>query len=511
MNILVFIFIIINIYFKTFCLLFIDEDAAKLVNKKWIDAVKNEYSYKDNDNNFYLVIVNEKDLVYQKNAIQQMRYGAYLINKKLKDLNKAYDDNKFLAISNNYLETLTDDEKNNCNLVRILEESDDDKQKKIKEKSYNDIFYKKTESANININNNTGAIITITTNTNKDIYLFCSNICYTKTNLEGMFEGVEDIKNITIKICYSNNYKTPCMFENCKNLEYFYLNKMSPVKDNINATHCYHMFENCENLKNVNLEKINFISECNSIFRNCKALEEIKFTRESKLEECFCLFENCENLKKVNFNKEEITFYNRSQEVFKGCKHLKELIGIKKITFKDKHGYGRLFSWFFNDCKELSLDNIELVFDIDKDIDLTNMFNNNKTSVLNINFENENFLNDDINFENNYFHLLLNGSNIKTIKYKDQLLENPKDNDKLFYFFKNPKLYNKNREKYQNTNTKEELSAIKDSEEHTPDEHIPEPTPSYTPINNTEIPENLEHLGCCSKFIKCCCCCKSKT
>ena len=346
-NFSIIILLFVNVYFKTFCTIFIDQQAKNFVNNEWIEEIKKDYSYNNNDNNFYLVVVNNKDLVYKKSDGTKPRIGSLIINKKLKDINNTYDDNKFLVITQHYIETLENKDKKECNLVRIIEKTDPETINKIISKNYNDIYYDNTESANIKFNNNTGAILEITCVNGETIQLFCSNISYNKGNLKGMFEGNKDIKSIVVNIVYNNNYQTPCMFENCTNLEYFQLKNRyyegeydhTKHTDNINARYCYHMFENCENLKTVDIGKINFIKECNSLFNKCKNLKEIKFTKESKLEECYELFNDCENLEKVNFNREEIIFYNRSSNIFTNCKKLKELTGIKKIIFKDIYHY----------------------------------------------------------------------------------------------------------------------------------------------------------------------------
>ena len=166
-----------------------------------------------------------------------------------------------------------------------------------------------------------------------------------------------------------------------------------------------------------------------------------------------------------------------------------------------------MFSEIFRDCENLSLNNIELIYDIDKNIEIRNTFYNNKTTELNINFENDNFFYNDENFEGNDFYDLLNNSNIKKIKYKNKILENPQKNDKLFYFFKNPDLYNQQREKYQNTDDKEQLKSIKNTINQNPE---PIHTPIYQDPAPTHIDQNeKEKLKCCYIFIKCCCCCSN--
>ena len=169
------------------------------------------------------------------------------------------------------------------------------------------------------------AFCEIKTNTNKTVYLYCSDV-ESSGNEYGMFSS-KDHKSISIIACDTTNVENMgIMFSKCSSLEKLDIKNFNTT----NVTDMACMFYECKNLTKLDLENFDTtkVKDMTGMFADCSSLTNLKFGQNfntTNVTNMSYMFNMCSSLEKLdikNFNTTNVTNMNY---MFFGCSNLKEL------------------------------------------------------------------------------------------------------------------------------------------------------------------------------------------
>ena len=178
------------------------------------------------------------------------------------------------------------------------------------------------------------AFFEIKTNTDKTVYLYCSDVESSENNRifgsenNGIFEGTDHI-SISIIACDTTNVKNMGrMFYDCENLTEL------EIVENFNTTNVKNMgsmFSRCNSLTKLDLENFNTtkVTYMRNMFSECSSLTDLKFGdnfNTTNVTDMSYMFSGCKNLKELKFEENFNTEKVRDMEcMFCGCSSLTEL------------------------------------------------------------------------------------------------------------------------------------------------------------------------------------------
>ena len=153
------------------------------------------------------------------------------------------------------------------------------------------------------------AFFEIKTNTNKTVYLYCSDIESSENN-NGIFNGTTHVRISVIACDTTNVTNMEDMFFNCNSLTKLDLKNFNTT----NVTNMQSMFSNCSSLTKLDLNNFDTSKVTNMayMFSKCSNLEELDISNfnTSNVEDMGSMFCKCSRLKKLdltNFNTTKVT------------------------------------------------------------------------------------------------------------------------------------------------------------------------------------------------------------
>ena len=194
------------------------------------------------------------------------------------------------------------------------------------------IAYLQKKGDPLNLEGKKYALFEIKTNTDKTVYLYCSDVESSKYNdrVCGIFQETNH-GSISVIACDTEKVRNmKNMFSDCENLKKLDIKNFNTE----NVKNMYGMFYNCSSLTEINLKNFNTenVTNMGFMYSNCSSLKEI-------------------NLK--NFNTENVTDMGG---MFFGCSSLKEL-NLKNFNTKN---VTNMVNMFFG-CSSLPKDKINKI------------------------------------------------------------------------------------------------------------------------------------------------------
>ena len=304
------------------------------------------------------------------NGSIEAKYKINEINKKIKIINKPWDDlNISIFVNNTKIYELKENE-TEINFDNIPEG-------KIKLK-YSGIL--------TNLNSLFKDIIYL-----EEIILNEIDINKVKS-MEKMFYGCTSLKTVSMNLLKITNIENiNSMFENCEIIESIYMKKFD-MKNVITAKSA---FENCKNLKKIDLDYFDLtrITDASYMFAKCNSLKEITLKNDGKESSNInikSIFSGDYALERVNLNNFDKKIITAIDYAFNDCKELRSIDLSKFDTSKVTSIYS-----LFSNCYKLTSINISS-FDLSntdsfsyafrnctslKSIDLSN-FNTNNAKTM---------------------------------------------------------------------------------------------------------------------------------
>ena len=173
-------------------------------------------------------------------------------NKSVLMIFKKEDDNDniFTSKDNKYKISIESDEKGNH---KIAYQDESEQELKLEEKKY--------------------ALFEIKTNTNKTVYLYCSDV---ESKSYGGIFGVRPHVSISVIACDTEKVTNMGrMFSGCSSLNNLDISNFNTTE----VTNMAYMFHNCSSLTDLDLQNFNTekVTNMNSMFRECSSLTELNF------------------------------------------------------------------------------------------------------------------------------------------------------------------------------------------------------------------------------------------
>ena len=175
------------------------------------------------------------------------------------------------------------------------------------------------------------ALFEIKTNTNKTVYLYCSDV-ESSGDYKGIFKDKGHI-SISVIACDTENVRdVRCMFANCMHLKKLNIRKFNITK----VTDMRYMFWRCRKLEKLEFRKdfnTENVTNMEGMFYLCCKLTELdlKNFNTEKVTNMKYMFSSCSSLKDLNiknFNTSNVTDMTR---MFDGCSSLEKLEIKKKF------------------------------------------------------------------------------------------------------------------------------------------------------------------------------------
>ena len=171
------------------------------------------------------------------------------------------------------------------------------------EKGNPKIAYQNKKEDELNLRDKKYAFFEIKTNTNKTVYLYCSDVKTSKSfyGFVGIFEKTTHV-SISVIACDTEEVTSMAwMFSGCSSLKELDLNNF----DTKNVTDMNNMFWECSSLENLNLNNFNTTNVTNmeGMFCNCSNLTDLKFGdnfNTTKVTYKWRMFYGCDNLSRWN-------------------------------------------------------------------------------------------------------------------------------------------------------------------------------------------------------------------
>ena len=168
------------------------------------------------------------------------------------------------------------------------------------------------------------AFFEIKTNTDKTVYLYCSDVESSEKDY-GIFEHMDHI-SISVIACDTEKVTDMgSMFCNCSSLTNLDLQNFNTK----NVMDMAFMFSNCSSLKELNLKNFNTtkVTDMAFMFSNCSSLKELNLnnfdtTNVTNMNSMFC---NCSSLKNLDLNNFDTTNVTNMNSMFCNCSSLKNL------------------------------------------------------------------------------------------------------------------------------------------------------------------------------------------
>ena len=177
------------------------------------------------------------------------------------------------------------------------------------------------------------AFCEIKTNTNKTVYLYCSDV-ESSGNEYGMFSS-KDHKSISIIACDTTNVENMgIMFSKCSSLEKLDIKNFNTT----NVTDMACMFYECKNLTKLDLENFDTtkVKDMTGMFYECSSLTELnlKSFNTTKVKDMSYMFNKCSSLKNLEFDDNFNVKDKNKNKIFDGCslpkKTQDEILGKNK-------------------------------------------------------------------------------------------------------------------------------------------------------------------------------------
>ena len=206
---------------------------------------------------------------------------------------------------------------------------------KLAENDNSKIEYLQENEDKLKLNNQKYALFEIKTNTNKTVYLYCSDVENSKVKINeyvnkffGIFEETDHI-SISVIACDTENVRNMAwMFYRCSSL------KNLDIK-NLNTTNIIdmkYMFYGCSSLEELDLKNFNTtsVTEMRNMFSGCSSLKKLdlnNFDTTKVLNNMNKMFYNCNNLTDLKFGDNfNITKVTDVEYMFNGCSSFPEKI-----------------------------------------------------------------------------------------------------------------------------------------------------------------------------------------
>ena len=249
---------------------------------------------------------------------------------------------KIFGEKNNNVFTYTE------NQEEILLKLDENNKLKITDQNENE---PKSEDP-LNLEDKKYALFKIKTNTNKTVYLYCSDVesFENENTVYGIFLNMDHI-SISVIACDTENVRNmACMFYECSSLTELKFGKdfntsnvrdmkgmfsgcksLTELKlenfDTKNVLNMWRMFTLCCNLTKLDLEKFNTTNVTNmgSMFFECSNLTELKFGEDfntSNVTNMYSMFYECSSLTKLDLTNFNTTSVTDMQKMFYKCSSL---------------------------------------------------------------------------------------------------------------------------------------------------------------------------------------------
>ena len=222
----------------------------------------------------------------------------------------------------------------------------------------------------LNLGSEKYALFEIKTNTNKTVYLYCSDVENSKVKINeyvnkfyGIFEETDHI-SISVIACDTENVRDMAwMFYKCSSL------KNLDIK-NLNTTNIIdmkYMFYGCSSLEELDLKNFNTtsVTEMRNMFSGCSSLKklDLKNFNTKNVSNMACMFFFCGSLTELdlkNFNTENV---RNMSEMFYGCSELKKINFGQNFNTTNVTNMNNMFDWcssFPEDIRN-KLNNVEEV------------------------------------------------------------------------------------------------------------------------------------------------------
>ena len=179
----------------------------------------------------------------------------------------------------------------------------------------------------------------------------------------------ESNQNIYL-LFYNELTNMSCLFSNCTSLKEIDLESF----DTSNVTDMSYMFYNCSSLKKINLSSLNTSEVINMsfMFYNCSLLKSLNLLsfNTNKVTDMLSMFENCSSLDELNFSSFNTHNVKDMSYMFYGCSSLKDL-NLTSFNTEQVNNFSRMF----HNCSSLKALYINS-FKTDNVKDMSYMFNN---------------------------------------------------------------------------------------------------------------------------------------
>ena len=262
----------------------------------------------------------EDENITAESLISNAWYNAKK-NKSVLMIFKKEDDNDniFTSKDNKYKISIESDEEGNH---KIAYQDESEQELKLEEKKY--------------------ALFEIKTNTNKTVYLYCSDV---ESKSYGGIFGVRPHVSISVIACDTEKVTNMGrMFSGCSSLNNLDISNFNTTE----VTNMAYMFHNCSSLTDLDLQNFNTekVTNMNSMFRECSSLTKLNFGENfdtKKVTDMMCMFWRCSSLTDLdlqNFNTEKVTNMN---SMFRECSSLTELNFGDNFDTKNVTNMGSIF------------------------------------------------------------------------------------------------------------------------------------------------------------------------
>ena len=301
-------------------------------------------------------------------------------DKEIKEYEEIKEDENNTAkslVNDNWYKAKEENKENNL-VLKIFKKKDDNAFQskengdkisiKLAENDNSKIEYLQENEDKLKLNNQKYALFEIKTNTNKTVYLYCSDVEsigneYNKDVIYGIFAGTTHI-SISVIACDTENVRDMAwMFYKCSSL------KNLDIK-NLNTTNIIdmkYMFYGCSSLEELDLKNFNTtsVTEMRNMFSGCSSLKklDLKNFNTKNVSNMACMFFFCGSLTELdlkNFNTENV---RNMSEMFYGCSELKKINFGQNFNTTNVTNMNNMFDWcssFPEDIRN-KLNNVEEV------------------------------------------------------------------------------------------------------------------------------------------------------
>ena len=168
------------------------------------------------------------------------------------------------------------------------------------------------------------------------------------TTMQGMFKNCTSLKSVNFANCNTSNVtRMDGTFYGCSSLTELDLSTFDISK----VTTMENTFRDCTSLVSLNTKSLsaNNLKNLNNTFYNCKSLKSLDLRNFNKAPAFMqATFYGCESLEDINLNTVRLWYANYLNDLFNGCKSLKEL------DLPDGPYNAKDVSKMFRDCTSLT-------------------------------------------------------------------------------------------------------------------------------------------------------------